>query len=128
MHFDMTKPCADCPFRADITFYLDPKRAQAILDAILVHDQTFACHNTLHGARDDEGAYQATGTEQHCAGALILAERLNRPNQLTRIAERLGLYDRTQLALDAPVFASPRAMVARMRHLHTRRRRHEQTA
>ena len=118
MHFSMTKPCHNCPFREDVTFYLDPRRARDILHAILEEDQTFTCHNTLDCTQEDgEGDALATGHEQHCAGALILAERLERPNQMMRIAERLGLYHRHKLDMDAPVFTTPKAMLARMQAL-----------
>ena len=116
MKFQLTSPCSSCPFRSDITFYLYPARAQEILDAILVHDQTFACHKTT--THDEEGNACHAPDEQHCAGALILAERLGIPNQLTRIMARLGLYDRTKLHMDAPVFLSPASMLTRMRGLH----------
>ena len=122
MHFSMKKPCDSCPFRSDITFPLHPRRTQEILDGILIHDQTFACHKTL-GDHEDDGEYVHMGDEQHCAGAMIMAERLNRPNQLMRIMERLGVYDRTKLDMDAPVFASPTSMIRRMQSLQ----RHEQS-
>jgi pSer/pThr/pTyr-binding forkhead associated (FHA) protein len=53
----------------------------------------------------------AAFTEQHCAGATILLERLNRPNQMMRWMERLGGYDRTKLDMDAPVYRTPTAFV-----------------
>src|ERR1051325_256618 len=102
MHFDMVTPCDNCPFRKDITFPLSPERTKEILDSLFVHDQTFPCHKTIdYEEWEEEERYIPTGNEQHCAGALILAERLNRPNQMMRIAERLGLYDRTKLRMDA---------------------------
>ena len=42
-------------------------------------DGTFTCHKTTH-LRDSE--------QQHCAGALIMCEANDKPNQLMRIAER----------------------------------------
>lgn len=122
MKFTMTTPCASCPFREDVTFYLHPQRTREILTALLEHDQTFTCHKTLHseGWDEDEEHYAHTGDEQHCAGALIMAERLSKPPQLARIAERLRLYDHTKLDMAAPVFATPQAMVERMEKLNTR--------
>lgn len=41
----------------------------------------------------------------------MLLEKLNRPNQLIRIVERIRCYDRTQLDMDAPVFEAPEAFI-----------------
>jgi hypothetical protein len=118
MRFDLTRPCPDCPFREDITFALAPARTEEILMALLVCDQTFTCHATIeYDGTDEDGNVLATGQEQHCAGAMILAERLERPNQLMRIAERLGRYDRSKLQMNAPVFATAQAMRERMEAL-----------
>jgi hypothetical protein len=43
----------------------------------------------------------------HCAGAMIVLEHEDRPNQIMRIAERLGFYDRTALVMDSPVPETP---------------------
>lgn len=45
---------------------------------------------------DGEEVYQQSGKEQQCAGALAVLEKINRPTQLVRIMERMGLYDREQ--------------------------------
>lgn len=55
--------------------------------------------------------YSRTGDEQHCAGALILLEKLDRPSQMMRISERIGMYDRRKLDMDAPVFDTFRKMI-----------------
>lgn len=68
---------------------------------------------------DETGEYQPSGQEMHCAGALILLERANRASQMMRIAERLGMYDRTKLDMQAKVFASFDEMYERMRKLET---------
>jgi hypothetical protein len=60
---------------------------------------------------DDDGERaRDTSGEAHCAGALIMLERLGQPSQMMRIGERLGLYDRTGLDMEAPVFESFGAM------------------
>ena len=63
---------------------------------------------------DDEGepdaASRDTTGEAHCAGALILLEKLGEPSQMMRVCERIGLYDRTKLDMAAPVFDSFEAM------------------
>lgn len=122
MRFDLTKPCGNCPYRTDRPFYLCPERTAEILDAITDGQQTFACHKTVdYDAEDDDeesaGDGRHTTKTQHCAGALILLEKLERPNQMMRIAERLGLYDRRKLKMDAPVFDTPAAMIDAMEKL-----------
>ena len=115
MHFGLKRPCANCPFRTDIPPFLHPERAQGICDAMLVADESFWCHKTIDYSEDSEGSI--TRKTQHCAGAMILLEKLDRPNQLMRIAERLGMYDRTQLDMAAPVFDRPDAFVGACRHM-----------
>lgn len=102
MDFDLKRPCAKCPFRTDVRPYLSYGRAEEILVGITAQDATFACHETTQ--HDDEGDHIPSSKEQHCAGALILLEKTNQPNQIMRIAERLGLYDRRRLHMDAPVY------------------------
>jgi len=105
MNFDLKRPCAKCPFRSDVEPYLRRSRAHEIARAL--DRSTFACHETTHslGAPVDR-------TEQHCAGALIMLESEGRPSQMMRIAERLGLYDRTKLAEDSPVHDSRAEFIA----------------
>ena len=101
MKFDLTAPCKNCPFRTDMPSqegWLGYERAEGITEAILDMDGTFTCHKTTH-LRDRE--------QQHCAGALIMCEANDKPNQLMRIAERLGFYDHTKLKKDSPVFTDP---------------------
>jgi len=108
MKMDLIRPCAQCPFRTDIPGFLSATRMRQILHAILREDATFSCHKT--NEYDHDGVRE-TSSSQHCAGALILLERQNRPNQWMRIAERIGCYDRTRLDMDAPV-GTPRELVA----------------
>lgn len=118
MNFDLVAPCKDCPFRTDITFYLRTERVEEICDAITRQQYTFACHKTTH--HDDDGEHVPSKKEQHCAGALIMLEKMNRPNQMMRIAERLRYYDRHKLRMDAPVFADGDAMIEHYRVLNSR--------
>ncbi|KQR22894.1 DUF6283 family protein [Deinococcus sp. Leaf326] len=102
MKYDLTQPCPDCPFRTDCREgWLGGDRAAEIAQAITQHQQTFTCHKTL----------PESANSQHCAGAMILLERLNRPNQMMRIMERFGGYDRARLRMDAPVFKSVAAFI-----------------
>ena len=75
---------------------------EEIIDA-LMRDATFTCHETTVGSEDDDSEMVDGPNAQHCAGALIFLEHQDAPNQLMRIAERLGSYDRTKLDMDAPV-------------------------
>ena len=110
MNFDLTAPCKDCPFRTDITFYLNTERVEEICDSITRRQQTFACHKTTK--HDDEtGRAIPHRKEQHCAGALIMLEKMERPNQMIRIAERCNAYDRRKLNMDAPVYDDCDAMI-----------------
>lgn len=93
MRYDLTTPCAQCPFRSDITPFIRPERAQEILSG-----DAFACHKTL----DAEGRIH--DASQHCAGVLIILEHDETPHQMMRICERIGLYDRRKLRMDAPVY------------------------
>jgi len=99
--FDLIRPCKDCPFRTDVRPYLTPGRCDEILNAIITEQRTFSCHETtgVKGGKKVE--------EQHCAGAAILLEKIKRPNQMMRIAERLNMYDYRKLDMTAPVYDSP---------------------
>lgn len=58
---------------------------------------TFPCHETLNYDTDFDESPQHTEKTQHCAGALIYAEKHEAPTQMMRIMERLGMYDRVKL-------------------------------
>lgn len=103
MKFTLTRPCKDCPFRTDCTKgWLGRERAEEIAVAITDEQKTFTCHKT--NDTDDEGEVIETRESQHCSGALILLEKLQRPNQMMRIAERLQMYDYTKLDMASPIF------------------------
>jgi hypothetical protein len=122
MKFTMTAPCVKCPFRTDIEPFLRPQRVKEIVATLLDQQGTFQCHATVdYSKADEDGEVEAIvaahePNAQHCAGAMIMLEHMNRPNQMMRICERIGHYDRRKLDMDAPVYRSARAMVAR----HTR--------
>lgn len=111
---DLRAPCPNCPFRTDVRPYLNPARAIEIVESITDRDQSFACHkHTMFGETPDgESVAINHRDDQHCAGAMILLERMDQPNQWMRIAERLGFYDRTRLKMDAPVYEDGDAMIA----------------
>jgi hypothetical protein len=107
MKFNLTKPCKHCPFRHDVNGYLTGERAKEIA----TEEGTFACHKTTVYDEDVDDLVQ-TKNSKHCAGFLIFREKQNKPSQAMRIAERLGMYDRTQLDMTAPVFDSVEELCA----------------
>lgn len=110
--YGLVKPCAKCPFRSDIKPYLTKGRVREI-ERSLVRAE-FPCHETTYrtgGDETEDGDYVRSGKESHCAGALILLEKLGRPSQMMRIAERLRMYDASKLDMDAPVFDSFKDMI-----------------
>lgn len=102
--YTLKSPCADCPFRSDVARYLHPERAQEIM-CDSYEDSNFYCHKTVDYSGDD-GEGRVAGKSRVCAGFLVTMEKEGRANQPTRIAERLGLYDRTQVDMDAPTYDS----------------------
>lgn len=102
MNFDLKNPCKGCPFKEGTTTVLRHGRAKEIVQAITDKQGTFTCHKTLDLPNDKQ---------QHCAGAMILLEHIERPNQMMRIAERLGYYDRFSLNMEAPVFKTPKEFI-----------------
>ena len=94
MHYKMTTPCDACPFLKGSGFTVRSLEGHA--------SGEFPCHKQCD--LDDEGNYVSKGKKTaHCAGALIYLEKQGRPHQMMRICERLGMYDRTKLDMDAPV-------------------------
>lgn len=102
MNFDLKNPCKDCPFKEGSSIVLHSERAKEIAEAITEKQGTFTCHKTLVLKEEDR---------QHCAGAMIMLEHIERPNQMMRIAERLGYYDRFSLNMEAPVFRTTDAFI-----------------
>lgn len=92
MKFNLKKPCKDCPFLkgSSTNITLDEERLDGIVSDIR-NDMSFTCHKTLE---------LPSREQQHCAGTLVFLERENNPNQMMRIAERIGIYDRTKLHTD----------------------------
>ncbi|MDB4330109.1 DUF6283 family protein [bacterium] len=95
MNFNLKKPCDKCPFRKDVTPYITKGSAQEKLRGITQGDTTFTCHKTLDKNDKDQ---------EHCGGALIFLEKIEMPNQMMRICERIGMYDYKELDMSQPVF------------------------
>lgn len=105
--YSLITPCAQCPFRTDIKPFITAERAESILTA----DGEFHCHKTIEvgdNIDDDKNWAEVTDDKnaQVCAGFLICLEHEGRPNQMMRIAERIGMYDASKLRMDAPVYRS----------------------
>lgn len=110
MKFDLIRPCGNCPFRTDcLSGWLGENRAEDIAHSLTGQDKTFPCHKTT--STDEKGDTIETRDSQHCAGAMIMLEKLENPNQLMRIAERLRMYDRFKLDMDADVFDNPEEFI-----------------
>lgn len=112
--FRLKKPCPKCPFRSDIDKYLRFERVQEIANS-LYQGAEFPCHQTTEHYEDpDTGAMEriVTSKSAFCAGALITMEKEGYSNQMVRISERLGMYDRENLDMEAPVYGSLAEWVA----------------
>lgn len=111
MNYDLKSPCPKCPFRSNIPGYLSRRRVAEIARGLVRGD--FPCHQTTADAEDETGINTrvATAESQHCAGALILLEKLEEPSQMMRICERLRMYDASKLHMDAPVYDSWEEMI-----------------
>lgn len=102
MNFELTQPCEKCPFRTDIPPFLTKERICDLEQGLIGKQATFTCHMTNDYSEDGDGV--ETDKSQHCAGALILLEKLEAPNQMMRIAERLNYYNYKKLKMDSNVF------------------------
>lgn len=98
--FALVGPCAHCPFRCDRPGYLTEERAVEIAED-LESGAIFPCHQTIDYADDSAG--ERTAKTAFCAGALIVLEKEETPNQAMRMGELLGFYDPAALRMDAPV-------------------------
>lgn len=97
MKYTLKRPCKKCPFRNDIRPYLRPERYIEIVEG-----GSFSCHETVDYSEDSTG--KETNNTQACAGRLIMLEKMEQPDQMMRISERLGLYNRLSLDMDSPVY------------------------
>ena len=109
MKYELKNPCGNCPFRSDVRPYLNPGRVEEIGRALVRGE--FPCHKTTVPGPGEDDDLTDTEDSQHCAGALILLEKMGRPSQMMRICERLGMYDPSKLNLDAPVFEDLKEMI-----------------
>jgi hypothetical protein len=98
MKYSMTTPCDACPFLRSMAHGFSMRRLREFASG------EFPCHKTAKLNDDDlDGRYEATENSVHCAGALIFNEKRERPHQMMRICERLGMYDASKLDMRANV-------------------------
>lgn len=89
------RPCAKCPFRADVPNYLRSGRRVEIAESI-ARGEGFVCHETtVPGAEDEEGfSTRVEGPDSKlCAGAVKSALAAGGCPQNLRVMERLGMID-----------------------------------
>lgn len=120
MNFDLSGPCANCPFRTDIAGnygWLGRERAAEIAHSL--NEWTFACHKTTSDEDyDDEYEPEERSynpKEQHCYGALVVLENEGKlfDNRMLQIAQRLKLFTRyDQLKTDLPIVDSREQFIA----------------
>jgi hypothetical protein len=96
MKYTKTNPCDECPFLEKFKKGFSKTKLESFASG------EFACHKTCD-TDNEEGVYEPTKDSVHCAGALIYLEKRERSTQMMRICERLGMYDRTKLDMDAKV-------------------------
>lgn len=104
----MYEPCAQCPFRTDRPAFLTKRRARNIVQAIMAQAD-FYCHKTVDYEGEADG--QVTADSKVCAGFAVLCENMNKPTQMMRILERIGMYDARRLNRNAPVHQTAAAFI-----------------
>jgi hypothetical protein len=98
-YFDLKTPCNECPFLKEQSIVIERNRAKQIIDEIS-DNKTFPCHKT-NGMK----------IEQQCAGALLYLESNHIPNQMLRMADRLGIYKPNELKGYELVFTNAKEML-----------------
>lgn len=86
------QPCKDCPFRKDVPGFLTQSRAEEIAHGIGFLGESFTCHKS-NSFDDETGEVVVTERSRHCAGAALILEKEEKPNQVMQVAERLGHYN-----------------------------------
>lgn len=112
--FKLRKPCPHCPFRTDVPGFLRRERARQIATDV-ANGSIFYCHQTTEEVEEedgDSGEMVGTPNSSFCAGALILMEKAEVPNQAMRTAERLGIYDPARMETEVPVHGSFLSFIA----------------
>lgn len=99
MKFTRSEPCAECPFLKKYKHGYTEERLNEFASS------AFPCHKTAELIGDEEGMeeYRIGSKSVACAGALIYAEKRGVSTQTMQIAERLGLYEKKILNMEAAV-------------------------
>lgn len=116
MRFDLTRPCANCPFRSDRGhFGLRADRVRQILGGGNGREwwpaSSFPCHKTVDYGAGENGRDVIGPDAQRCAGVMLILYRENRPNDAMQLGERFGLFDPSKLDAGAPVYRSTAAAI-----------------
>ncbi len=99
MRYTMSQPCAKCPF-LDTPSMRRGFTLRRLRD--FAENGEFPCHQTADND-EETGEFVESETSVVCAGMLIFNEKRDTPNQMMRICERIGLYDRRKLDMKANV-------------------------
>jgi hypothetical protein len=105
MKFDYKSPCSACPFRTNsLKGWLGNYTPEGVIVAIQ-HDQPFFCHKHVEetiGYDDPEWREKALEDAQHCAGALIFANKLCKLSRIPEVAAAQRNVDKDQKILFPP--------------------------
>ena len=114
----MKKPCANCPFlKAEAAIHVCPERVRKIAST----EGSFPCHKTTVETETEEGSDLVIGPRsKQCAGFVILLLKINRPNQMVQVAERLGWLDTKAIMSDKAVVDSVHDSVEEMAKTHAK--------
>lgn len=101
----MKTPCANCPFRSNVPFFLRKERAQRIANDVINGDTWFACHKTVNYDANDEGDDLANASI--CIGS-ILSIAKQHGNAMANLGVRLkvlcGEVDLSKIDDSVPVW------------------------
>lgn len=97
--------CRKCPFRSDVPIYLRADRRREIVDALVLRDEVFHCHEQVEysdDAPDEVGEYVVVHTGPMCAGAAKAVLAAGGTTNWLRGAARFGGADLDELASKGP--------------------------
>lgn len=117
--FKLKRPCATCPFRIGQGSKFELSRARL---TEIFSGQAFQCHMTIDYSGEKGVAFDTNkedGTEassgdhpQQCAGLMAVLIRSKVPNQIMRVAHRLGYLKPEEIDPDGEAYQSIKAATA----------------
>lgn len=121
MNFNLSGPCANCPFRTDVATnygWLGHARAAGIAEDL--NEWAFACHKTtvdddFDEEYDEPQERSFNAKEQHCYGALVMLEQEGKlfDNRMIQIAYRMRIFKNPDnLKLDLPIVENRNEFIA----------------